>query len=457
MQKISLKNRIAYHYIISTGLLILLLFFVIYFIVKFSTYRNVDDDINGHTEKHLKEIVLKNGKLSLGNENEWNEEEHNTVELEAVFLELTDLNGNVFIKSPNLKSETLRLHNGTDFKLFDTNLKNIVIRQVQTPVFQNKKQIGYLIIAMSLSDSIMVLDNLLEVLLIAYPLVLLVLFLVARIIAGRSIRPISSIIETSNIITKDNLKSRIVLPQNHDELFVLSKTINSLLDRIETAVEREKQFTSHASHELRTPLTILKGTLEVMIRKPRNHEEYQEKIGFCIAEINRMDELIDQLLLLARFENQKQSLKTEKTALGELILDTVSRFSCEIQTKNIQLTTDLNTDFQVETDSYLLTIVLNNLLSNALKFSNENGQLNISLTQGDRGIECRISDTGRGIPSEDLEKIFDQFYRSHAVDFPEVKGSGLGLSIVNKLCTLLNIDIAISSQLNEGTTVTLVL
>jgi sensor histidine kinase YesM len=93
---------------------------------------------------------------------------------------------------------------------------------------------------MSLEDASMVLQNLSEVLIIAYPLILIVLFLIARFIAGRSIKPISSIIETSNIITKDNLSSRIPLPQNRDELYVLSKTINNLLDRIENTIEREK-------------------------------------------------------------------------------------------------------------------------------------------------------------------------------------------------------------------------
>ena len=87
------------------------------------------------------------------------------------------------------------------------------------------------------------------------------MFFIARFIAGRSIKPVTLITETSSRITKDNLKDRIILPQNKDELFVLSKTINDLLDRIENAVEREKQFTSDASHELRTPLTVLKGTL----------------------------------------------------------------------------------------------------------------------------------------------------------------------------------------------------
>ncbi|WP_321538772.1 histidine kinase dimerization/phospho-acceptor domain-containing protein [Flavobacterium piscinae] len=131
----------------------------------------------------------------------------------------------------------------------------------------------------------------------------------ARFFAGRSIKPVQTIIETSNQITKDNLKTRIPLPQNKDELFVLSENINSLLNRIENAVDREKQFTSDASHELRTPLAVIKGTMEVLIRKPRNEAEYKEKIRFCIDEIDRLNTMVDQLLLLARFENQKSNSK----------------------------------------------------------------------------------------------------------------------------------------------------
>ena len=96
--------------------------------------------------------------------------------------------------------------------------------------------------------------------------------------AGRSIKPVTNIIKTSSQITKDNLTTRIELPNNKDELFTLSKTINDLLERMEEAVEREKQFTSDASHELRTPLAVIKGTLEVLVRKPREKQEYEEKL-----------------------------------------------------------------------------------------------------------------------------------------------------------------------------------
>jgi signal transduction histidine kinase len=245
------------------------------------------------------------------------------------------------------------------------------------------------------------------------------------------------------------------MPQNRDELFVLSQTINNLLDRIETAVEREKQFTSDASHELRTPLTVIKGTLEVLIRKPRDAAEYEEKINFCVKEVNRLNHLVDQLLLLARFENQKQTLKIEKVYLNAIFLDIIARSSSTIQSKKINVTAEFFQDYYIETDSYLFSIIINNLISNALKYSNSDDSLTIKIVHNGAKIECHIIDSGIGIPTEDLERIFNQFYRSKSSDHPEIKGTGLGLSIVRRLCSLLNITVAITSQENKGTTVIL--
>jgi signal transduction histidine kinase len=456
MQQLSFKNRIASNYIVTTALLIFVVFFIIYSIVKFSVYRDVNSDIKSEVEKHLTEIVIVGDSFHLIQKEEWKEREHNTLDVNPVFIQFVDKNNNVIEKSPNLKKSTLTFNEeNAENKLFDTKLANNAIRQIQVPIYQKTKIIGYILIAMSLEDATMVLNNLSEVLIIAYPIILIVLFFIARFFAGRSIKPISSIIATSNIITKDNLTSRILLPQNRDELFVLSQTINNLLDRIETAVEREKQFTSDASHELRTPLTVIKGTLEVLIRKPRNHAEYEEKINFCVTEVNRLNHLVDQLLLLARFENQKQTLKIENVYLNALFLDTIARNSTVIKSKNITISTEFLQEYYLETDSYLFSIIINNLISNALKYSNQNGNLEVIIKAIGSKIECHITDSGIGIPPEDLEKIFNQFYRSKSSKHPEIKGTGLGLSIVKRLCSLLSIDIAVSSEENNGTTVIL--
>jgi len=453
MFQLSFKNRIAFNYIITTGLLIFVVFFSIYYSVKISVYSHINTDINSEVEKHLSEVEIKNNHIGLIHNDEWREQEHNTVAVNPVFVQFYDKSGIIAEKSPNLKIQTLNFDPKIpDNEIFETKLVHKSIRQIQVPIFKNSIKKGYLLVAMSIEDSKMVLYNLLQILIFAYPLILLILFVIARLIAGRSIKPISAIINTSNVITKDNLKSRIPLPQNRDELYVLSQTINNLLDRIESTIEREKQFTSDASHELRTPLTVIKGTLEVLIRKPRNEEEYRQKINFCVSEVNRLNNLVDQLLLLARFENQKQSVKIEKTYLNAIILDSISRYSNTIQSKNIQITALFDKEYYVESDGYLLSIIINNLISNALKYSEENNGISIIISEENDTIECVISDFGIGIPINDLGKIFDQFYRSKSIENSDIKGTGLGLSIVKRLCTLLNLDIKITSELGIGTT-----
>jgi signal transduction histidine kinase len=456
MQQLSFKNRIASNYIITTALLIFVVFFVIYSIVRFSVYIRVNNEIKTEVTKHLKEIEVIENCVLLIEEEEWKTSQFNKVEVSPAFIQFVDELGAMVEKSPNLKKKQLSYKaNAPINELFDTRLDNISVRQIQVPLYQGTKIIGYLIVAMSLEDSAMVLHNLFIILMVAYPIILIVLFLIARFIAGKSIKPISSIIETSNVITKDNLKSRIPLPQNRDELFILSQTINNLLDRVENAIEREKQFTSDASHELRTPLAVIKGTLEVLVRKPRNPEEYKEKIDFCISEVNRLNHLVDELLLLARFENQKQTLKMERVSLNAIFLEVISRNSTIIAEKKIKCVANFGKDYYVNTDAYLLNIIVNNILTNAVKYSNPNDTINFDILESDNELICTISDHGIGIAEEDLQKIFDQFYRSKSNEHPEIKGTGLGLSIVKRLSLLLQIDLQIESEENKGTKVIL--
>jgi signal transduction histidine kinase len=284
-------------------------------------------------------------------------------------------------------------------------------------------------------------------------MILLLLFLIARFIAGRSIKPISAIIQTADIITRDNLKSRITLPNNKDELHLLSGTINNLLDRVENAIEREKQFTSDASHELRTPLAVIKGTLEVLIRKPRNVDEYKEKIDFCIKEVNRLNHLVDELLLLARFEHQKQSLKLGKVSLNNLCEEIVKRNTIAIEEKEIKCNINFSEPYFVQSDSYLFSIVINNIITNAIKYSHKGGIINFEVRKSKSDIVLTVSDQGIGIAQEDLEKIFDQFYRSKSIQNPKIKGTGLGLSIVKRICFMLDVALEIKSEENIGTVV----
>lgn len=452
MFSFSFKNRIAFNYIVSTALLISIVFLVIFQIVKYSVYNHINTDIAVEVEKHLEEISLDSQETYLLQVDQWRAREHNTVDVNPVFVEFYDSNNQLIDKSPNLKNLNLKLFPiEKDNQYIDTQLNQKPIRQIQVPVLQENKIIGHLVVAMSLDDAKMVIGNLRNILLISIPLILIVLYLIARFFAGRSIQPVRTIIETSSQITKDNLKTRIPLPQNKDELYVLSENINNLLNRIENAVDREKQFTSDASHELRTPLAVIKGTMEVLIRKPRNQQEYEEKIQFCISEVDRLNHMVDQLLLLARFENQKQNVKQESIYLNALILDNLTRFSDKTESKKIKIIADFTDDYYIQSDNYLVSIIFSNLISNAIKYSHDNGEIVLRLEQTPTEIIFTVSDNGIGISEQDLNKIFNSFYRSDVSNHPEIKGTGLGLSIVKRLCDLLNFKIEVESKQNQRT------
>lgn len=453
---LSFRNRIAFYYIISSALLITIVFLVIYQMVSLSVYNHINEDIQNEVERHLEEIEIDQNNSYLIQVDQWRAREHNVVDVNPVFIQFFDSNKELIDKSPNLKNLDLQLNSENSHnKFIDTYLNKKPIRQIQVPLYDNQNVIGYLVVAMSLDDSTMVLSNLRKILAFSFPIILISLFFIGRFIVGRSMKPIKTIIATSNQISRENLSTRINLPQNKDELFVLSKTINDLLDRIENAVEREKQFTSDASHELRTPLAVIKGTLEVLVRKPRSQAEYEEKINFSIKEVDRLNQLVDELLLLARFENQNQKNIKETVFVNSLLLDIQARFSQKMKNKNVKVKNIFSDDFTIESDSYLVSIILTNLLSNAIKYSKPNEIVTVELYQENNHIVCKIQDNGIGISSEELTKIENRFYRSNAVLQTNTKGTGLGLSIVKRLTNLLNIDLKIESKIDVGTTVKL--
>lgn len=280
--------------------------------------------------------------------------------------------------------------------------------------------------------------------------VLLLLFGVSRKIAYNSTKPVREIINIANTITHNNLSARIPLPNHQDELYELSETINNLLDRIEYAVEREKSFTSYASHEFRTPLAVLKGTMEVLIRKSRSEAEYKERINFCIKEVDNLNDMVEQLLVLTRYEEGKRSLNYANYPLEDLIDNAVSLFSDDILQKKLNIVSTVSPkDMAIYTDENSFSTILNNLLSNAVKYSNDEGRIEIRTHKEDRRLILEIENTGRGIAAEELEDIFDKFYRSSGNQ--HVKGFGLGLPIVKRFCTLLNIEIEITSEVGKTT------
>ena len=446
---LNFKNRIAFFYMVATAIIVLVVYAVVYLIMVRTVYNNLDTDLSYEAHKHTHEISILNDSIFFVNKGEWEEREHREAQVSPVFIQIMNSKGALMDKSPNLKDQELSfsLHHITGDH-FDATLNQNMIRQVQIPMTRNGQIKGYILAAMSLESSLMVIRNLRKVLLISFPLVLIILFFTTRILAGRSISPVRGIINTANRITVNQLNERVELPQHKDELYQLSASINLLLQRIENALEREKQFTADASHELRNPLAALKGTLEVLIRKERAVPEYEAKIKTSLLEIDRMETIIEQLLILARLESGQKLVK-EEVDITELIHTILAQYAAKIEEKHLHIHLEKDSEIPFKTSPYHASLILGNVISNAIKYSPENKEVRIAISGSNGSHSICIEDQGPGIPDEDLEQIFQPFYRSEQARNSKIKGNGLGLSIAQKSADLIGAHISISSS-NAG-------
>ncbi|MBK7632288.1 MAG: HAMP domain-containing protein [Ignavibacteriales bacterium] len=333
---LSFRNRISAYYLFATAMMIAIIFIAIYLIVQKTVFSHLKDDLDSELKELNSTIIMYNdSSLVFANPLEWEEGEHRQIEVNPTFIQVSDKFGNTIKKTSNLLSDSLILNKNIQSKFYNnTHLSNSPVYQVQYPIVNSKNKIlAYILVAIPLQESEIVLENLQKALIVSFPIILIILFFTARYIAGKSIAPINNVITTANRITRENLKERISLPENKDEIYLLISTINELLNRLEDNLLREKQFTSDASHELRTPLSVIKGTLEVLIRKPREVHQYEEKINYCIRETDRITKLIDQLMFLARYDSGNVLPNKIKIDLEPIISDTISRLNSLIVEK----------------------------------------------------------------------------------------------------------------------------
>lgn len=454
--RLNFKNRIALYYTVATAIIAALAFLIVFLSVKKTVFSNLDKELSYQAQKHSKEIIIENDSIHFMNKAEWAEREHREVQVNPVFIQLINNQGQLMDKSPNLKEQQLTFLNSVESNgHISTFLIDRAIRQAQIPIEKNGRKQGYILTAISMETSNMVIKNLQYTLLISFPIVLFGLFLISSYLAGRSITPLQAIIDTTNTITKNNLNERVPLPPNKDEIFELSSAINELLQRIENALQRERQFTSDASHELRTPLSTLRGTLEVLIRKPRTQPEYEEKVQYSLKEIDRMGNIVEQLLVLARFDAKSKIDDNHPISLVSLIDEVLSRNDFAIAEKKLKVDFELNTNAEMFVPQYYATLVLENIIINAIKYSHIGATINIEISNDNDFALCKVQDEGIGIKKEDLSSLFNPFFRSDALEHKQITGVGLGLSIAKKAADAMGAQLAVESEINRGTTFTI--
>lgn len=449
--KLSFRNRIALFTAVAAAATIGLVFLVVYGVVYVTAYNHLDDDIRQEKEEVLSNLRWTGDSIIIESMPEWEEKEHNQIEVNPVFLQVVSKEGKLRFRTSNLQNDILLFDpNLSEENFFNSNIGDQRIRQGQFPIInESNAVIGHLTVGISQEESAVVLHNLRNTLWIAFPLLLIVLFAATALAASKGIAPVKKLIQAASGISEANIDSRLPLPENKDEIYQLATTINELLQRVESGIQREKQFTADASHEIRTPLTAIRGTLEVLLRKQREPALYEEKISRVIHEVDRLNAMLDQLLQLARLESGHIPINRTPVTMDACFRTLADKWQPRLQEKNMELRLQIPPAATLATDSALLNIILDNLLGNAIKYGNPGGHIDC-IWQPEKA-SLIIRDNGPGISPEQLPHIFDRFYRADDSRSSAVPGAGLGLSIAKKLADLLGIRLSVSSREGEGT------
>ena len=357
-----------------------------------------------------------------------------------IIVRIFDAHGNPIATSRTIPTEHLnaRLFNevkkGADhFESADleVNQKLSLFRVFTTPVMENKRLVYVVQVASPLAQLNEVLRNLGFSLLFLLPLTVVLTGLSGVFLVQLTLRPVDQMIETIHQITAENLKLRLKIPGTKDEIESLAKTFNQMISRLDEAFSSQRQFMEDISHELKTPLSVLKGELEVTLKRIRSTQEYETALQSSLEEVNRIAGIVENLLTLARFDAKTTTLNPQSLDLNLLIKDTVEAIQVLAVQKNIKLQFNGAHTVEVLADKNQLKRLLLNLVDNAIKYTPAGGVIAIDLRQQKELADIEITDTGIGIPEAELPFIFDRFYR---VDKSRSSiGFGLGLSIAQSI------------------------
>lgn len=275
------------------------------------------------------------------------------------------------------------------------------------------------------------------VLVVAIPLALLLGSFGGLVLANQALTPVDRITSAAELIAKGDLTERVPEPEKMDEIGRLAATFNHMISRLQAAFERQKQFTSDASHELRTPLAVMRGDIEIALRRERPPEEYQRVLTSNLEEIIRLTRLIEDLLMLARADTGRVELRCEPVDLDKLCRQMADYISPLAQQRDQTLSYEASASISdgngvvIDADVQRMKQLLLNLLDNAIKYTEHGGQVILGLKVENNQAVISVADTGRGIPKEDLPHIFERFFRRSAKTSDRTaSGFGLGLSIV---------------------------
>ena len=274
------------------------------------------------------------------------------------------------------------------------------------------------------------------------------------LLVRKSLKPVMTISEQAAKISAQNLDERLQIANPKDELGRLASVFNELLSRLEASFRIMREFMADASHELRTPLAVIQGESDVSLAREGTAIEYKGSLTVINKQAKRMARIVSDMLVLARADAGHQHLLIEEFYLNDLVEDCCRAAQALAAPKGIKLTYDSGPDISYRGNEELLKRMAVNLLDNAVHYTPEGGSVLVKLSSAPPWVVFTVCDTGIGIPSDCIDRVFDRFYRVDESRAREHGGSGLGLSIVKLAAESHRGSVHLTSQVGLGSTFT---
>lgn len=457
LSQIPIRMRLTLWYLASLGLLLFVFSAYIYIQLENELQEQVESALRIAANQAEANIVAEDGKLVFENTDV-------TRRIEDEFsLYLVAEDGRIWDQLGRKDAPVAtKFHRG--FEVLEEEEESEHWRVYFTRVRDETGQVrGWL----QVGQSFTVIDTPLEALrrqvLFAIPIVSLAAAAGGYLLAMLSLLPIDRITRTAQNIDADDLSQRIDYQGAQDETGRLALTFDRMLDRLERGFAREKRFTSDAAHELRTPLTALKGRIGVTLSQQRAVENYQSTLVEMEQQVDRLIRLSNDLLFMARFDQSQQREPSTRINIGELLASVMDQVRQLAEDNALTLTTDFQPNLIINGKMDLLIRLFLNLIDNAIKYTPSGESVHVSAERIDKRVCIKVKDTGEGISTEHLPRLFDRFYRVEKDRARRIEqngdtyiqgqgGTGLGLAIAYEITQVHNGQLVVESAVGEGAT-----
>lgn len=318
---------------------------------------------------------------------------------------------------------------------------------------KNDKIVGYVQLFYELDDLNHIRKDIVRNIEIFVIISLIVSFLGAILISHYFLSPLQKLVNTMKIMQEDPMTNeRTPLPKDKNELWELTKSSNHMMDQVQRYIHQQEQFVEDVSHELRTPVAIIEGHLQMLNRWGKDDPEIlSESLEASLQEIDRMKALVQEMLDLTRIDQEELQYQNETCVAHSLVQQVLNNFQILYPDFSFVLNDELLEPVEVCICHRHLEQLLVILIDNAVKYSTDKKVVHVTLSANTRHLEIAVQDFGEGISEEDLQKIFDRFYRVDKARSRQKGGNGLGLAIAQKLVEVYHGKLSVDSILDEGT------